>query len=409
MSNVVLNGLSRRCCAVFFPDGCMRSIVLLAVFVLTLPCIAQGQVKGRISCGLFRSELVEGEINSLNRSAPMNTVYQGPSRFHKWYHCNSQAHGPNLKYLTGASHGIHALVSWGSRSYKRVGSVTYRGNSHTVYDAGYPGLGFIITMEGNDGRDLPVAAGSGSQNHVRITSRGPINGGSGFDYAGKADTRLYLVKTGFIPSSSGGVPLSEYPFSFYGPIKGRAVGYAWYKIGSALEQVISADTETRDHRYRIRVKSVSGGGGGGGGGGTATCNTPSIPNLFMDAVNTTDFAAPDGSVAGGKNFTMQFNSCSNLNKIRYRIKPSGGTSPNASQGLLPLKSSSLAKGLAVQLLGRLACSGNANITVVPLESWLDISTSSSSCSVPLAVRYYKLGKLSPGSVQAGMTIEFKYQ
>jgi len=133
-----------------------------------------------------------------------------------------------------------------------------------------------------------------------------------------------------------------------------------------------------------------------------TCTTPYIPAQAMAPVQTNQFPWVGIAAGGndGNDFTMQFTNCVNKSKILYRIQ-SSGTSPNASQGLLPLISPSTASGLAVQVL--------ASGSPVPLNSWRTINTSASSYSRPMRVRYYRTGNLVPGSVHAAMTISFQYQ
>jgi len=149
-----------------------------------------------------------------------------------------------------------------------------------------------------------------------------------------------------------------------------------------------------------------GGGGGGGGGAAATCATPTIPPQVMAPVKTTQFGGA-GTVAGGKNFILEYANCSNLSRIRYKIT-SNGTSPDIALGLLPLISPSTASGVLVQV--RDAPSGSFSaLEDTPLGIWRNINTTDSSYTVPMQVRYYRhTGPLSPGSVHAGMTIISEY-
>jgi len=103
---------------------------------------------------------------------------------------------------------------------------------------------------------------------------------------------------------------------------------------------------------------------------------------------------------------MQFINCSNHSKIRYQVNPSG-TSPNPSQGLLPLIAPSTAQGVAVQVMSGLQ--GGAPV-VTPLGTWREINTTASTYTVPMRVRYYQTNtNVIPGHVEIGMTISFQYQ
>jgi len=137
-----------------------------------------------------------------------------------------------------------------------------------------------------------------------------------------------------------------------------------------------------------------------------TCTTPIIPAQVMGPIKTHELTDTPGTRAGGNNFFLQFNDCSNQTQIRYRID-AHGTSPG--QGLLPLITPSTAQGVLVQVLD--APSGSfTDLAPASIGQWRTIDTDQTSYAVPMQVRYYRgSGPLVPGTVHAAMTIVTEYQ
>jgi len=141
-----------------------------------------------------------------------------------------------------------------------------------------------------------------------------------------------------------------------------------------------------------------------------TCPTPTVSggNTRTLAPVRWDELSAVGSVAKQQDFNLQFSNCSShLSKISYKIDPVGGNSPNAGQGLLPLRAPSTAQGLAIQVLERRQ-SDNAWV-VSSLGQWRERNASGGGHTLPMAVRYYRTGNLVGGNVNAAMTISFQYQ
>jgi len=140
-----------------------------------------------------------------------------------------------------------------------------------------------------------------------------------------------------------------------------------------------------------------------------TCTTPAIPAQLLNAVAWNGFPGVNTphSDDPGKDFNLNFNNCSNHTKIRYRVNVNAfGQSPDASNGLLPSMPST---GVAVQVRHRHPV---PTFPFFPVEigTWYEVMTSASSYTVPMNLRYFRIGDVvTPGAVNAAMVILTEYQ
>jgi len=141
----------------------------------------------------------------------------------------------------------------------------------------------------------------------------------------------------------------------------------------------------------------------------ATCTTPSFPTVLLPMINQSDFT---GQTAGETEFKLEFTNCPPyMTDIHFRAEASGGTSPNPSNGLLPLTTGSSASGVVVQVLRGLT--GN---TPLVLNQWTTLSqydksaTTAQNFTLPFRARYYRTsGTITPGKVKAAMIVHIQYQ
>jgi len=140
---------------------------------------------------------------------------------------------------------------------------------------------------------------------------------------------------------------------------------------------------------------------------TPTCTTPNIPVQTMLPVSVSSFnglGIGQSLSVNRKNFTLPFINCSNQSQIRYMVNAIG-TSPNPSQGILPVSPD--LGGVALQLRDQ----PNNALQVTPLGSWRIINTSASNYNLHMQVSYYRStgAVIVPGDFTAAMTITTQYQ
>jgi len=151
---------------------------------------------------------------------------------------------------------------------------------------------------------------------------------------------------------------------------------------------------------------------------TTTCITPAVSNQALGTVTTAALGAWDmyGTSAGQKEFLLEFYNCpSNMQRILYKVDSASGTSPDPNLGLLPLRiPQSTAAGVVVQVHENNTSTGG-NYSPSTLGTWktltrYDQNKTLVNYELPMRVRYFSTStNVTPGSVEAAMTITIQYQ
>jgi len=332
-------------------------------------------------------------LNQSVINAPMWYVYENyPIRHHIDYTCDHHSNNNSVNYHVNSKARVYLdVASLGPV----ITHVTYQGKSFPVYQFySAPGFGYLLGYSVGSGGVQQINSG---QNGVLLAQHTPGFGPfyNGFFVKFELHMEMRLVKIGAIQSSSGAIG--------YGPMSHYMQSETWDKFSQGdgeWNEFYQKTTPKPFVNFKWNFQNVA-------PPPPATCTTPNVPSQVMDQVQTTQFGGV-GSVVGGESFWMFFTGCSNHSQVRYRINPSG-TSPNASQGLLPLIWPSTAQGLAVQVMHGTPDTGDNIFQIVQLGTWRTINTSASSFGVPMRVRYYRTGTIAAGSVHAAMTISFQYQ
>lgn len=129
-----------------------------------------------------------------------------------------------------------------------------------------------------------------------------------------------------------------------------------------------------------------------------TIKLPPITSAQLRGVSTTAGATP---------FSLVINDCpQGFNRIGYSIQPVGGTMSEGS-GTLPLLAGSSATGLSIRIV---------DAADIPLQSGVSLpvneydKSTGGSYRIPMSASYVQTsGKVTPGSVRAGMLILLDYQ
>jgi len=313
------------------------------------------QNSGYADCGnqywLFMLPASPVVIYDLDLNAPAGTVF--PSTGWVSNSGSTTCWYSTSGYSVGGPDGVSGsatVAGWPPPS-SVVGYTDYLGVSYPVYKSSVPEFGFIYKTTTNIWgifEEFSVPhAGSNTSNYATL--------------GGYVEAMLVKVSNTPLSPALAGTSISFIPISV-----NVGVGFCYQVVvGQSLYDCVSHSVEI-PLKYQFNIASVV------SAPPPATCITPNIPPQVMPPVQTNDFGGI-GTFAGGEDFTMQFAGCSNLNKIRYKI--------------------------------------NAQGSVSSLGTWREITTSASSYSVPMHVRYYRLSSAAPGpgSVHAAVTIAIEYQ
>ncbi len=254
--------------------------------------------------------------------------------------------------------------------------VSYGGQTYTVFNTGYPGIGMIIAFY-----DGETGCGGGFYNEGSISPSVFLGGGC-YNYGSGpsgAEISVALVKTGQAAAGT----LSNMSIAQAAPAITTASG----TIGFYTSYTVSFQTTP--------VQIVNG-----------SCTTPDV-SIPLGNFLTSTFAGT-GSTSSAASFTINVNNCPvGMNSVKYRIDPTT-TVMNSAQSVVALDSTSTATGVGVQLMN------SAGSAAFPLSTAQTLSSYSSSTggsyTIALKARYYQTASsVTPGPANTSMTVTMTYQ
>gem|GEM_PF-5028451 len=294
-----------------------------------------------------------------------------------------------------------------SSGISRKGNVSVGGQQYSVYaESGnnvYAGL--IFRVKKDNGTWQPIVGTSGTQNIDGLNYIKKITNSSSnqtYFYAEKTvPIQFAVVKYGnqYPPANATSSSLKKtYDMGKFGYNQAKTA-HSFNASGSnAQSKVINWGSGKIEVSIKPVVQYVI----------YASCSTPTISvsnPITLVNVLTTELSSV-GKVAKEKTFKLNFTNCRNLNSIKYSVATPSQTS-----------SSELANGL----LGQLGTAGGIKIQLRRKNGsqWAPVSLgtqeytvtggNSVSKSLDLAVRYYRTGALSPGTVKGQMIFKITYQ
>ncbi|WP_063800932.1 fimbrial protein [Burkholderia ubonensis] len=189
------------------------------------------------------------------------------------------------------------------------------------------------------------------------------------------------LASGSLAGQAGGNP------SYYYICTSRPANYAYCSsVATGLAIALSAD-----------VKLIDG-----------TCSTPA-QNITLPGVAATQFkgVGSNGSASAIQSFNLRFEKCPpGYARVGYSLTPIGGAG-SATNGTLPLRTGSTAKGVAIQVTDKSGLPATFDQSL-KLDAYS--TATGGTYTIPMIARYIQTGTaIVPGSVSGAMSVLVDYQ